>query len=462
MKTPSIWSKNLKELYISEDMLDAALYSVNKRAKNCRDQKRKYRGSMYGTDEKYQDKESEYYKKKEELLSYLQPVCVHREIFGYQKIRHYDYEKNFDDILMRCLCDGTICWSNSYVERNYDDYYDFDQYDYDLQEQNRVYFFDELLPNQPNINYYAYYVIGTHTYHSPIEKEKAEAMNIPIVDIGQIKTMGHDITDLCSVSFVNKVLDVLKQDECKIQKSASREYWLDDFYPSDYPQKKGLSDEEIDSNIDGALNFWGKYLSNVVKKRIEKSVNKINVNNLTTKQLEEKQCIYSKEIERYQKQLENKRKDLNNAFRNLEQIITNEAFTNKSLKKIKKRLKKLKNKLDRKNIQPPDLEGYGDDLISPMLEVMDEKVSFLSASYKNVDEFIEAWKEIHEENYDGNLSLMQEYKIKKQIYEEEAMTIQTNYLKDFYERYEKIAKTVASFNSKEQNNIVDVKKDSAN
>lgn len=39
MRTPQEWTKNLENGTISEEMLDAALYSVNKRAKNCRDQK---------------------------------------------------------------------------------------------------------------------------------------------------------------------------------------------------------------------------------------------------------------------------------------------------------------------------------------------------------------------------------------------------------------------------------------
>lgn len=37
METPRIYSRNIKKGIITRDMLEAALYSVNKRAKNCRD-----------------------------------------------------------------------------------------------------------------------------------------------------------------------------------------------------------------------------------------------------------------------------------------------------------------------------------------------------------------------------------------------------------------------------------------
>ena len=86
MKTPKEWIKNLENGTITEEMLDAALYSVNKRAKNCRDQKRQYshRYDKYHNADRYAEKESEYYEQKEKLLSALQPMCIHRESLGCQ------------------------------------------------------------------------------------------------------------------------------------------------------------------------------------------------------------------------------------------------------------------------------------------------------------------------------------------------------------------------------------------
>ena len=47
MKTPKQWYENLKIGLITDDMLEAALYSVNKRAKNYRNKKREYSHYRY-------------------------------------------------------------------------------------------------------------------------------------------------------------------------------------------------------------------------------------------------------------------------------------------------------------------------------------------------------------------------------------------------------------------------------
>lgn len=53
MKTPKRFTDNLKNRVITKEMLGVALYSVNKRAKNCRDKERSYRNDIYDTKEKY-------------------------------------------------------------------------------------------------------------------------------------------------------------------------------------------------------------------------------------------------------------------------------------------------------------------------------------------------------------------------------------------------------------------------
>lgn len=42
MRTPAAWTKNIRNGIITDEMLEAALFSVNKRAKNYRDKKREY------------------------------------------------------------------------------------------------------------------------------------------------------------------------------------------------------------------------------------------------------------------------------------------------------------------------------------------------------------------------------------------------------------------------------------
>ena len=64
METPKEYSKNLKNNILTTEMLIDCLFSVNKRAKNCRDKEREYRdkfrgcryGDKYGTEEKYREK----------------------------------------------------------------------------------------------------------------------------------------------------------------------------------------------------------------------------------------------------------------------------------------------------------------------------------------------------------------------------------------------------------------------
>lgn len=43
MRTPKEYSENMKNSIITMEMLGDCLFSVNKRAKNCRDQERKFR-----------------------------------------------------------------------------------------------------------------------------------------------------------------------------------------------------------------------------------------------------------------------------------------------------------------------------------------------------------------------------------------------------------------------------------
>ena len=75
MKTPKEFQNNLKQGIITRDMLAACLYSVNKRAKNCRDKERQYRSrygyyDKYDTAEKYMEKKNEYYSQKDKMLTF--------------------------------------------------------------------------------------------------------------------------------------------------------------------------------------------------------------------------------------------------------------------------------------------------------------------------------------------------------------------------------------------------------
>lgn len=150
MKTPKEYIKNLNNNIITIDMLDACLWSVNKRAKNYRDMRRH---RLYNARENGMAK---FYNLKEELLKYVKPVCIHHETY----------------------------WREDY-------------YNYNLQKIQK---------------YYLYYELPNHSYHSPIDASHiSKYPELEVIDLKEnIITKGHDIDDLISVQFVQKVLQKLK------------------------------------------------------------------------------------------------------------------------------------------------------------------------------------------------------------------------------------------------------------
>lgn len=207
MKTPKEYTDNLKNGIITTEMLRDALFSVNKRAKNYRDAERKCRVEYYG---RYSDsnryKKEQFYKKKEKLLSLLEPVCIHREFAGFDKIRIYDYEDDYSELYTDACLQGRLIRENSY-------------YDYDLCE--RVSFFD-YQNSEPKYRYYLYYICGNNTFHSPIDISKAEdleAYNLPIIDIEELETNGHEYTDLISMQFVDKLLSLIASGSAEYRKT---------------------------------------------------------------------------------------------------------------------------------------------------------------------------------------------------------------------------------------------------
>lgn len=163
MKTPKAFSMNLRNHIITEDMLGACIYSVNKRAKNFRDRTRKLyseidtKRSTYGqTGVEYQLKniatakatKEYYYRYKDQLLSLVTPVSIH------------------------FVNDGN--------------YYDIRRY-------------------------YLFYRVGSYSFHHPIEvKDLEKYPDLPQEDIGTLTTYGHEIEDLISVQFVDKVLHLIR------------------------------------------------------------------------------------------------------------------------------------------------------------------------------------------------------------------------------------------------------------
>ena len=199
MRLPKEYDKNLKAGIITLPMYIAALYSVNKRAKNYRDKMRELkRGPIFMYWEAAFDKASaemdKYYALKESLLSFISPDCIHREFKGYQRTRIYSYEAAYKHIK-----DEDIVWSNSY---------------YDYEKAREVFFVDIENKSAPVYFYYLYYDLGERSFHTPLAESDIEHFpELKIEDIDELLTEGKDINDLVSVTFVNKVLEFLKKGE---------------------------------------------------------------------------------------------------------------------------------------------------------------------------------------------------------------------------------------------------------
>ena len=159
MKTPKLYIENLRSRIITQDMLCDCLFSVNKRAKNCRDKIREYKSHRYFEHKwddirVYENKRDNYYEMKNQLLSVLTPICIH-------KVTHYDFYT--DDIR--------------------------------------------------SIEYFLFYILGEYSFHSPIDEEEIKNYNLEVIEIDDLNTHGKDINDLISNQFVQKVLTLINSKE---------------------------------------------------------------------------------------------------------------------------------------------------------------------------------------------------------------------------------------------------------
>ncbi len=206
MRTPAAYTKNLKEHVITSDMLMNCLYSSNKRAKNWRDKEREYREKYrnnryaydkYDSEERAREQKKTYYAQKETMLSVLQPVCIHRETIRKEfRKRIYEYEDDY----LECLNSGKFFHTGEYFDQEMQEYVEFG----DVWDEDTYW------------HYYLFYDVGAdHTFHTPIEEDDVELYNLPIIDIENIETVGHDISDLLSNQFVSKVVALILSKDFK-------------------------------------------------------------------------------------------------------------------------------------------------------------------------------------------------------------------------------------------------------
>lgn len=190
MKTPKEYVDNCKNGIITYTMLSDCLFSVNKRAKNYRDKERQYRRNFdyYHNEEKNREKKEELYSFKETMLKIVQPTCIHRET-QMRRNRIYDYMPDYEEHLEN----GDFIHEGSYYDRYTD---------------SVVYFGDI---SEPVDAYYLFYDFGNRSFHTPISDSGLENYNIPIIAIDSLKTYGHEISDLLSLQFCKKILDLIQK-----------------------------------------------------------------------------------------------------------------------------------------------------------------------------------------------------------------------------------------------------------
>lgn len=226
MRTPKEYSQNLNKGIITDRMLEGALFSVNKRAKNWRDQKRKFRDKMdyFNNEQRASQEEQKMYRKKEELLGLLTPICIHKEFGGYKHSRVYEYDPDFNAKFLREIYHGTVVWhkSNYRADDDYDYLEDYDSYSCGTHRSSCFEYEDR---TQPIFRYYLFYIIGDHSFHIPMAAEAVAAMDLPCFMIDTLRTTGHDTDDLLSMQFVDKLLSVVHTGNFKLaSKTTSIEY----------------------------------------------------------------------------------------------------------------------------------------------------------------------------------------------------------------------------------------------
>lgn len=101
MKTPKKYSDLVNQNKITEEILGEVIYSINKRAKNWRNQKRKYKNYLLDQYDSYDnavDNEKKYYKMKSDMLEKFMYKLVRYKLddslyYLYYKIGGYTFHQ---------------------------------------------------------------------------------------------------------------------------------------------------------------------------------------------------------------------------------------------------------------------------------------------------------------------------------------------------------------------------------
>lgn len=204
MKTPIKYTKLINKGIITQEILEEVLYSLNKRAKNCRDKKIEYYqlskkvnySKIHDDIYRYKQKEKSFYDKKEYLLkSILKPISIHKMTFKEERMITYcDYENEYYEI-----DDASVI--------KVDMYYDNYTKEYIQYKKCRI--------QSTKDQYFLFYKTKNASFHLPISETDFKNYDLPIIKLKELNTAGRDIKDLISLQFCYKVLALVKSGEYK-------------------------------------------------------------------------------------------------------------------------------------------------------------------------------------------------------------------------------------------------------
>lgn len=197
MKTPKHFQKYIQNGIITEEMLELALNSVNKRAKNCRDKIREYKSKGYYNHkdiETYELRKEEYYNEKDIMLKLLKPKCLHKVCYGMKRERIYDYEDEFESIKHQ-----NVIYHNQYYD----------------EVEKRIVKFVDIYTDERNEIFYLYYETSHYAFHLPIDEYDVHVYlkKYPLVDIQPFIVQADEIRDLVSAQFCKKLVALINSNQ---------------------------------------------------------------------------------------------------------------------------------------------------------------------------------------------------------------------------------------------------------
>lgn len=196
MVTPQHFKENLDNNIITYEMLAEVLRSLNKRAKNFRDEANK-KDFQYN-----RNKMNYYYNDKRYLLEkFCYPIQIHRQPLNYKRCRVFDYNRDYYELYDKYEKD--IVWENKFLD----------------EDRGEVYFFDYIDKNQNSYLYFLYYEVNGRGFHSNIEYDNVKNYNLPIVDLNSdFLTVGDNEDNLLSKNFIKKFMKLAKSDSYQIKR----------------------------------------------------------------------------------------------------------------------------------------------------------------------------------------------------------------------------------------------------